>query len=61
MRPEGKRTTKRDAELARDAFDPIASHLSRVLEVAAHTGDRGLYAKWEHLLCEDDSHPAFAY
>ena len=51
-RPEGQRPTKRDAELDRDSFDPVASHLRRVAEVASHTGDCGLLAKWEHLLHE---------
>ena len=59
-RPEGRRTTKKDAQLERDAFDPVASHLSLVSEVALHTGDQGLYAKWEHLLHHDAS-PDFVF
>ena len=51
-RPQGQRFIKRDAELERDSFDPVVSHLRRVAEVAAHTEDRGLLAKWEHLLQE---------
>ena len=55
-REPGPRPSKESTARRRDAFDPVASHLARVADIAVHTGDRGIYAKWEHLLREDDSH-----
>jgi hypothetical protein len=49
-REPGPRPSKEDTLRARDACDPIQSHLAHVTEVAAHTGDRGLVAQWEHAL-----------
>ena len=49
-RGHGQRTTKEAAARAREKFDPVDHFLRRAKEVAEHTGDRGLVAKWEHRL-----------
>ena len=51
-RAPGPRPSKGAAQRERDLWDPVASHLGRVVEVAAHTGDKGLLAKWDCRLPE---------
>ena len=52
-RAQGPRSTKEAAAVKRYLFDPVADFMDRVQTVAAHTGDRGLTAKWSHLLRAD--------